>query len=100
MLIELLAFEGCPNAEVAHERIVLALAGRPATIVQIEVDTPDLAIAHRFLGSPSVRVNGQDVEADAYRRRDFGLMCRTYPTSAERSEGAPSVAMIRAAIAR
>ena len=68
-----------------------------ARIERIEIDTPERAVRIRFLGSPSVRVNGRDVEPGADARDAFGLMCRTYRRG-ETVEGAPPVGMIQAAI--
>ena len=97
--IELLAFADCPNAENARANTSQALSatGKQAEVTYVEVDTPDLAAKHRFLGSPSVRINGQDVEPAARPRTDFGLMCRTYGAG-ESVSGAPSVEIIREAI--
>ena len=97
--IELLAFAGCPNAASARANIAQALAkeGRTADVTYVEVDTPDLARQMHFLGSPSVRVNGLDVEPAARSRNDFGLMCRTYSDGPTVS-GAPSVELIRDAL--
>ena len=33
-----------------------------------------------FLGSPTVRVDGRDVEPGAEQRQDFGMKCRLYAT--------------------
>jgi hypothetical protein len=38
----------------------------------------EAAQRERFLGSPTVRVDGRDVEPDAEDREDFGLKCRRY----------------------
>jgi hypothetical protein len=70
-----------------------------ATIEFIDVNTRDVAQQMRFLGSPSVRVNGDDVEASANLGGAYGLMCRTYRLGSE-SHGKPPIAMIRAAIRR
>ncbi|GAC1389549.1 MAG: hypothetical protein NVSMB31_05650 [Vulcanimicrobiaceae bacterium] len=98
---ELLSFAGCPNAEQARLNVeqALRLDDVTAEISEVEVDTPELAIAHRFLGSPSVRVSGYDVEEAAQNRRDYGLMCRTYNVGSALA-GAPEVHVIRAAIRR
>ncbi|HLI94899.1 MAG TPA: hypothetical protein VKT72_02305 [Candidatus Baltobacteraceae bacterium] len=95
--IEILTFEDCPNATLARERVVKALEaeGLAAEIAHIDVPTIEAAQAMRFLGSPSVRVNGNDVESDAHLRSAYGLMCRTYNTGGQ-TEGAPSVDDIRA----
>ena len=99
MLIEILTFDGCPNASLTHDRVAEALASEriAADIEEIEVSTPELANELRFLGSPSVRVNGEDVEVAAHHRSSYGLMCRTYRDGG-RVEGAPSAQLIRAAI--
>jgi hypothetical protein len=51
-----------------------------------------------FLGSPSVRVDGLDIEPGARDATGFGLGCRSYDTRGGRS-GTPSVAAIRRALA-
>jgi hypothetical protein len=48
----------------------------------------------RFLGSPSIRVDGIDVEPGAERRTDFSHICRLYQTSHGPS-ALPGVAWIR-----
>jgi hypothetical protein len=42
------------------------------------VETPEAAEVERFLGSPTVRIDGRDVEPGAGGRTDFGLKCRIY----------------------
>ena len=44
----------------------------------VEVTDPEAAVELRFLGSPTVRVDGVDVEPGAAERRDFALSCRIY----------------------
>lgn len=70
-----------------------------ATIEYIDVNAPEAAEQLRFLGSPSVRVDGEDVEPPANCRGEYGLMCRTYGFGSE-APGKPRMAMIRAAIRR
>jgi hypothetical protein len=99
MNIELLYFDGCPNHGPALQRIreLLKEEGLSAEISQIQVADQALASKIGFLGSPSVRVNGMDVEPTARRSRNCGMMCRTYVTDAGR-EGLPSREMIRQAL--
>ena len=101
LIIEILTFAGCPNAEQARLNVQEAVRheGLAAEIAEIEVNTPGSAMSHRFLGSPSVRVNGKDVENGAEGRHDFGLMCRTYHDG-RALMGAPPVEMIQNAIKR
>lgn len=95
--VEILTFAGCPNAQLARERAADALAAEAVAgdVVEIMIETPEAAIAHCFVGSPSIRVNGCDVEPSPVH--GYGLMCRTYRVD-ETVEGAPSIAAIRNAI--
>ena len=79
-MIEILYFDGCPNLEPTLElaREVVAELGLEADIRQVRVETPEEARESRFLGSPSVRVNGKDIEPEARGSEDFGLGCRVY----------------------
>jgi hypothetical protein len=101
MHIEILTFEGCPHAGATLELVKEAVRSEAvdAEIEFVEVGTPDLAQRLRFLGSPSVRIDGEDVEWPANDRTAYGLMCRTYLGGREVA-GTPSIAMIRAAIRR
>ena len=101
MLIEILYFQGCPNAGIASQRVNAAMDATCASaeIRCIAVNTPELARQMRFLGSPTVRVDGTDVEEGSERNTDYGLMCRTY-RDAKVVEGAPSVHVIAQAIRR
>jgi hypothetical protein len=89
--VEILYFDGCPNHEPARalvERLATQLRIEPE-IRLVEVADADAAVELRFLGSPTVRVNGVDVEPGAEERRDFALSCRIYRSEcgvAERPE--------------
>jgi len=76
--VELLYFDGCPG----HDRLlpmVRRLAGEGgANLTCRGIETPEGAEAERFLGSPTVRVNGRDVDPTAAAREDFGIKCRLY----------------------
>jgi len=54
-------------------------AGVDAPIELQAVESVEAAEQERFLGSPTLRIDGQDVEAAASQRTDFGLKCRLYP---------------------
>jgi hypothetical protein len=80
MTIELLYFDGCPNHEalLPHLEQLLRAAKVRAKIRLREITDDDTAQRERFLGSPSVRVDGRDIEPGAEERDDFGLKCRLY----------------------
>jgi hypothetical protein len=83
-LVEVLTFEGCPHAEPALElvRRVIAETGIGATVCRVDVPDPEAAAAHGFLGSPTIRVNGYDIEpgAGTGERDEYVLSCRVYRT--------------------
>jgi len=47
--------------------------GISIAVDQALVETPEQAHALAFLGSPTVQVEGQDIEPEARARLDFGL---------------------------
>ena len=99
MKIEILYFDGCPNHKPAVERVWQLLREEDVSAEVLEVNVCDASIAQRvgFLGSPSVRVNGLDVEPEARAAREYGMMCRTYSVD-DRREGLPAREMLRQAI--
>jgi len=99
MKIELLYFEGCPNHLPTLEmlREVLESLCREDQIHQVEVSTQAEAEAIRFVGSPSIRINGSDIEPWTRTAKDFGLSCRTYLDGSRRG-AVPSRELLRRAI--
>lgn len=97
--IEVLVFEGCPNLDstVGRTREAITYANVPADLRVIRVESDDDAKRLRFLGSPTVRVDGVDVEPTTAGREDFGLQCRIYSVGG-RHQGAPPVDWIAAAL--
>jgi hypothetical protein len=100
-LIEVLTFDGCPHAAATRELVarVVAELDAEADVVLIDVPDQEAAATHRFLGSPTVRVNGRDVEPGAERRDEVVLGCRVYRTDAGLS-GRPNEWWIRDAVSR
>lgn len=81
-ILELLYIDNCPHHAAFMPHLQQLLAGvsihSPITLVRIESD--EQAIAARFLGSPTLRVNGIDVDPTAPDRDTYGLQCRLYST--------------------
>ena len=93
--MELLYFEGCPNVEATRARLreVLQEEGLPKAIREIDVRGEAEAKRNRFIGSPSVRIDGVDVDPAARSRSDAVFGCRLYGSS-----GVPPKEMLRAAL--
>ena len=101
MRIELLYFDGCPGYEALLPalRDQLAAEGIEAAIERRRVETIEDAERERFLGSPTVRIDGEDVDPGAGEREDFGLECRLY-RSADGVSRMPPPAWLKAALER
>ena len=100
MKVEVLYIAGCPNHKPAVARVQQALqAARLSAEIQ-EIEVSDAAMARQvgFLGSPSVRVDGLDVEKEARATRTFGFGCRSYTGSGGRT-GLPSFDLLHKALA-
>jgi hypothetical protein len=97
--IELLYFEGCPSYRELLPRL-RALLEREGIEQEIElrrVETSEEAERQRFLGSPTVRIDGEDVDPTARDRHDFGIDCRLYQTE-HGLRRIPPEALIRSAL--
>jgi hypothetical protein len=97
--IELLYFDGCPHHEALLPRVreIVADLGVAAEVDLRRIGDNDAAQRERFLGSPTVRVDGHDIEPDAERRVDFGMKCRLYRTATGLS-GQPAEEWLLAAL--
>ena len=96
MKIEVLYVPGCPNYQPAVERIrkVLVSESLRADIEGIPISSEVAANVLEFTGSPTIRVNGTDVEPN--HKNAIGLACRLYANSG----GVPSEEMLRAALSK
>jgi len=99
--VELLYFDGCPGHAQFLPRLheLLDETGVSANIEQRRVESLDAAVAERFLGSPTVRINGQDIEPQAADRTDYGMKCRLYRTT-DGLQGTPPDQLVLDAIGR
>ena len=94
MRIEVLYVPGCPNFGPAVERLqaVLESQSLQAEIRSVPISSEEQAKALLFPGSPTIRIDGEDVER--YETVAPSLACRLY---ANRS-GVPSEESLRIAI--
>lgn len=99
--VEVLWWSGCPSAADAHElvRQLMAEAGLdPATLMSVEIDTDQAAAEADFAGSPTIRVDGRDIQPPL--DEPVGLTCRVYRLRDGRISPLPDPQDIREALAR
>lgn len=99
MEIEFQYYEDCPSHDDALDRLktVLAEEGIDASISVVKVETDEQAQALRFIGSPTILVDGEDIDPpgpDAH----YALTCRAYRLETGRVSPLPSPGMIRRAL--
>jgi len=99
MRVELVWWEGCPSHPEALRQLheVLADEGLDPEIVELrEVVSDEQAERERFLGSPTILVDGRDVApADG---QPVGLACRVYRLRDGRPSPTPDRDDVRDAI--
>lgn len=95
MRIDILYIAGCPNHPAttqAVRELVQSLAA-DAEVREIEVKDAAEATQLRFLGSPTVQIDGADIDPAARERTDHSFSCRRYGGG-----GAPPREMIESAV--
>ena len=98
MKIEFLYFEDCPNSIPALEVLqnVVGKEGLDVAIEKVRVDSVSMTENVRFLGSPSIKVDGEDIEPGS-DSGNYGMNCRVYSGFAGLG-GIPSEDLIRLAL--
>jgi len=99
MRVELLFWAGCPShpkalAELREAMMDVALD--PSTVLVREVETQSEAALERFVGSPTIRIDGVDVQPPG--EEPVGLTCRVYHRRDGRISPTPDPADIRDAL--
>lgn len=86
-------FHGCPNGPKMIGRVNEAIKefGEAIEFSEQIIDTPELARKHNFRGSPTLLIQGEDIE-DMVAPENADLTCRFY------QNGLPSVEIIRVKI--
>ena len=100
MKVELLYWRGCPSYPEAQRQLEALLAGRGVEIeIELrEVRTDDEAVALRFPGSPTIRIDGRDVDP-AGAGSQPSLTCRIYHLPDGRISPIPAREQLEAALA-
>ena len=96
--IRFLYSESCPSHDEALNRLrkVLDEEGVDAGIEVIEIETFEEAIQHQYPGSPTILINGDDI--DPIRNPTYAPACRAYHLEDGRISPLPSLSMIRRAV--
>ena len=98
--VELLFWDGCPSHPQALEDLRAAMADLgldPDTVLVREVDTDLRAERERFVGSPTIRIDGEDVDPPV-GGEPVGLTCRIYRRRDGRISPTPDPATLRDAL--
>jgi hypothetical protein len=101
MRVELLFWAGCPShpRALSDLREALAAAGLdPDSVTVREVETDADASRERFVGSPTIRIDGVDVQP--LQDEPTGLTCRVYRRRDGRISPTPDPADLRDALRR
>src|SRR5687767_6443384 len=100
-VIEVLYVEHCPNfpAALALVQRVAADLGINAQVRTIMITDQAEAERARFVGSPTVRVDGRDVDPEGELTAEYTLECRLY-WHEHRLAGYPTERSIREALLR
>jgi hypothetical protein len=96
--VSFLYYEDCPSYELALERLrnVMAEEGTPGEVEVVKVETEEQARELRFVGSPTIRVDGQDIDPPS--DSGYALTCRAYRSADDRVSPLPSKDVIRRAL--
>ena len=100
MRVELLWWEGCPShpEALAALETILREEGVSAVVTRVEIEDDDQARRERFPGSPTIRIDGEDVvpaEGEPY-----SLTCRIYRRRDGRVSPTPDPEDVRDAVRR
>src|ERR1700751_3393864 len=100
MRVELLFWAGCPSHEkaLAELREVLAEEGADEAVVVHEIETEGEAETERFMGSPTIRFDGVEVQPEP--NEPAGLTCRVYRRRDGRFSPTPDPEDVRDALRR
>ena len=96
--ISFLYSDDCPSHPEALSRLrkIMDQEGITAEIETINVRTNEEAVTYRFRGSPTILIDGQDIDPSSVE--GFGLACRAYRLEDGRISPLPSESMIRKAL--
>jgi hypothetical protein len=97
--IRVLYFEGCPSFQLALKNLreVISEDGLTAEIEMVRIESVEDGAVERFFGSPTIQIDGQDLEGAIAASSAEGLGCRIY-SEGNTVRGWPSKQFIRGAL--
>lgn len=87
----------CAGRALKMLRLVLAEERSNARLTVLVITNEEAAVRHHFHGSPTIRVDGVDIEGPSVHREGYRLRCRIYQQHGE-LPGVPAGDVIRAAL--
>ena len=101
MTVELLYWDGCPSHPEALDQLnrILREEGLQTDVELVEVTSDQQAQRERFPGSPTIRINGEDVIPPG-ELEPFSLTCRVYRARDGRVTAVPDPEDLREAVRR
>jgi hypothetical protein len=99
MVVELLYWDGCPSHPRALSdlrAVMLDVGLDPDSVIVREVSTDADATAEGFVGSPTIRIDGHDLQPPG--DEPTGLTCRVYRRRDGRISATPDPDDLRAAL--
>ena len=97
MRVQFLYYAECPSHGDGLARLKEAMSaeGIEARIDVVEVATDDEAQRLRFIGSPTIRIDGEDIDPEGLGGQQYALTCRVYRRRDGRPSPLPEVELIR-----
>ena len=97
--VEFLYFKDCPNWKKALKSLnmILSEEGVNVSVRKIQVRSEDEAADWKFPGSPTIRVDGKDIDPTYRDPGKYTLVCRSYP-GGEKDGALPPEDAIRRAV--
>jgi hypothetical protein len=101
MTVELLWWDGCPShpETLADLERILREEGIGAELRRVEIENDEQARREHFPGSPTIRVNGEDI-FPAEESEPYSLTCRVYRLRDGRVSPTPDPEDLREALRR
>src|SRR4051812_41651733 len=94
--IEILYFKGCPTFEPTRRMVESVVVGRTdAKILLVDVEAGESS-RRAFLGSPSVLVNGRDIDPASEPTDNHQLCCRVFRDGADMRPEPPTEWLVAA----